>query len=317
VPLPRRIADALSLPAFCAPMFLVSTPQLVAQACLAGLVGGLPRHNARGIDEFEQWLRGIRDTLDRARDETPSRRIGPIAVNISSRMPAAEADETLALCARHGVEIIVNATGDPTQVIQRSHDHGMLCFADAINMRFAHKAMAAGADGLNLIGHGGGGHSGTLNHFAFVSRVRAEYDGAIVLGGGISTGAGIRAAQVLGADLAYMGTRFIAARESGAPDAYKAMLVDCTSADLRYTAAVSGVSANWLAPSLRNCGIDPDSLPAAGTPLPEGAIPWKTLWSAGQGIDQIHDVPDVATLCARLADEYRAASRHTNQQETP
>ena len=222
-------------------------------------------------------------------------------------------DENLALCRRYGVEIIVNATGNPTELTRRAHDHGMLVFADAISLRFAEKAMAAGVDGITAIGYGGGGHSGTISHLSLVASIRERFGGVVIMAGGVSNGAAIRAAEILGADLAYLGTRFIATEESGASGAYKDMLVSEGSHALQFTPKILGVAANWLEASIRSVGLDPNNLPtrAPGPPgydhLPPTVNPWHNLWSAGQGIDQINDVPKVRDLIDRLRDEYRAA----------
>lgn len=308
-----KLRAQLTLPAICAPMFLVTGPALVREACKAGVVGGLPRQNARSIEEFEAWLAQISEALAAHRRERPEARIGPIAVNYPTRMPEDELKANMALCAKYGVEIIISVGGDPTELIRRVHDFGGKVFHDITSLRFAEKAIAAGADGLNCIGAGGGGHSGTISHLALIPRIRSIYDGALVMAGAVSTGAVIRAAEVLGADLAYLGTRFIATKEADAPDEYKALLVSETSTDLSYTGGIAGVPANWLVESIRRVGLDPDNLP---TPLGRGmrhdhlppqAQPWKTVWSAGQGIDLIEDVPSVAELVRRLRAEYVAA----------
>ena len=291
-----EIKKSLRLPAICAPMFTVSGPDLVREACVAGIVGGLPRHNARSIEEFESWLRSIRDGIDRRRDAVPEAKVGPIAVNLASNLSPAEFEENLTLCQRYGVAIIINATGNPTELTHRAHDKGFLVYADAVNLRFAEKALALGVEGINAIGSGGGGHSGTVSHLAFVAAVRARFDGTIAMGGAISSGAAIRAAEILGADLAFLGTRFIATKESLAAAAYKQMIVDCSLTDLSYTDSLGGAPANWLAPSL-----------AAGAETP-GAEPWADIWSAGQGIELISDIPSVAELVDRLDREYRAAA---------
>jgi len=315
VTLPQSIRSRLALPAVCAPMFLVTTPQLVREACLAGVIGGLPRQNARSIEEFESWLAMISDALKRRRDEQPDARLAPIAVNLASNMSPAEFDANLTLCQRYGVEIIINATGNPTELAARAHDRGLLVWADAISMRFAEKAMSVGAEGIVAIGAGGGGHSGVVSHLALVAAIRERFDGTLIMAGAVSTGAAIRAAEILGADLAYLGTRFIATEESGAHEAYKALLVSQRSTDLMYTPKISGVAANWLAESMRMVGLDPANLPEPapgqrGTAhLPPTVRPWANLWSAGQGIDQIADVPTVAALVERLRGEYDAACR--------
>jgi nitronate monooxygenase len=219
----------------------------------------------------------------------------------------------MALCKRYGVDIIISVGGDPSELVARVHDFGGKVFHDITSMRFAEKAIAAGADGLNCIGAGGGGHSGTITHLALIPRIRAIYDGTLVLAGAVSTGAVIRAGEMLGADLAYLGTRFIATQEADAPSAYKELLVSQTSAELSYTGDIAGVPANWMVESMRRVGLDPDNLPKPTgrgmrhDHLPDGVTPWKNLWSAGQGIDLISDIPTVAELVRRLRAEYLAA----------
>ena len=313
MPLDAALRSRLTLPAICAPMFLVTGAALVREACKSGVIGGLPRQNARTIEEFESWLEEITAGLAAHRRENPAAVIAPIAVNFSTRMPADELQENMTLCARYGVEIIISVGGDPTELIKQVHDFGGKVFHDVTSLRFAEKAIAAGADGLNCIGAGGGGHSGTISHLALIPRIRAIYDGIIVMAGAVSTGAVIRAAEVLGADLAYLGTRFIATRESDAPDEYKALLVSETSNDLIYTGGVAGVPANWLVESIRRVGMDPSNLPQPlgkgmrHDHLPPGVHPWRNVFSAGQGIDLIDDIPTVGELVARLRAEYVAA----------
>ena len=307
-----EIRASLALPAVCAPMFLVSGEELVTEACKAGLVGGLPRQNSRTFEEFDALLGRIRTSLERHAADTGAR-VGPVAVNLPTRLPEEEQGRHLDLCARNKVRIVITVGGDPTALVRRAHDAGLLVFHDVTNLRFAEKAIAAGADGLNCIGAGGGGHSGTVTPLALIRKIRSIFDGTIIMGGAVSDGATIRAAEILGADLAYLGTRFIATRESLAPDAYKALLVSQTSEDLIYTDRIAGVAANWLRESIRNVGLDPTNLP---TPLgrgmrhdhlPAGADPWKSIWSAGQGIDLVEDVPRVSDLVLRLRREYVAA----------
>lgn len=312
--LDQGIRDRLSIPVFCAPMFLVSGPDLVRETCLNGLVGGLPRQNARSLGQFEEWLREIRTAIDERLAAYPQAKVGPIAVNLATRMDDDTLRENLALCKKYGVEIIVSAAGDPTQLISRVHDWGGVVYHDVTNLRFAEKAIAAGADGLTAIGSGGGGHSGTISHLVLIPKLRQMFDGVIVMAGAIGHGAAVRAAEVLGADLAYAGTRFIASHESLAADAYKRMLVSESSRGLRYTNGVSGVPANWMEASLRSVGLDPDALPEPhgalrGDHLPEGVRPWRDIWSAGQGIDLIDDVPTVSQIVRTLQTEYVEACR--------
>lgn len=302
----------LALPAVCAPMFLVTGPALVREACKAGLIGGIPRQNARTLEQFDAWLGEIRRDLDAFAAEHPDAPIGPIAVNLAVRLSGEELAQEMEVCRRHGVEIIISVAGDPTALIAQVHDFGGKVFHDVTNLRFAEKAVAAGADGLTCIGAGGGGHSGTISHLALIPKIRAIYDGTIIMAGAIGDGAAIRAAEILGADLAYIGTRFIATQESDAPRAYKDLLVSETSRGLRFTDALGGAPANWIVESLRLAGLDPDNLPAPEgrrgyDHLPENARPWRDFWSAGQSIDLIEDIPSVAELCARLRREYIAA----------
>lgn len=309
--LPADIADRLRLPVMVAPMFLCSGVELVVASCKAGLVGTLTRNHCRDDAEFEHQLQSVASVLAQVRQAEPARTIGPVAANISLRMGQDGARTTLAACRRHGVDIIVTAAGDPANMAAQIHDQGGRIFHDVTSVRFAEKAIAGGVDGLIAIGSGGGGHSGTISHLTLIPQLRAIFAGVIVMAGGIACGAAVRAAQVLGADLAYMGTRFIATREAAAPDDYKAMLVSQSAADLIYTGAINGVPASWLRESLRRLGLDPDNLPARSGPgtshLPPHVKPWSNLWSAGQGIGLIDDVPPVAELVERLAVEYLAA----------
>lgn len=312
----RKIASdlrgSMALPAVCAPMMIVSGPELVTAACKAGLMAGLPRHNARSPEEFDSWLDGINAELDAFRGAHPDAPVGPVAVNIVAGRPLAEMIPDIERSIARGFRRFITALGNPTDLAKAIHDRGGVIFHDVTSLRFAEKAIGAGVDGLICIGSGGGGHSGTLNALSFLPRVRAMWDGMIVFAGSVSTGAAIRAAEILGADLVYLGTRFIATRESRAPEAYKRMLVDSSSGDLTYTPRITGVPANWLRPSLDRLDIDPESLgPAVPgyTHLPESVRPWRDLWSAGQGIDLIDDIPDTATMVDRLRREYLAACR--------
>ncbi len=303
----------LVLPAICAPMFFVTGVDLVREACKAGIIGVLPRHNLRSIEAFDAGLGDIRRDLERHRQAHPASRIGPLGINLAKHMSTEELDAHLEVSRRHGVQIIISATFDPTELIRRAHDLGMQVFHDVVTLRHAHKAIAAGADGLTCVGAGGGGHSGVISHLALIPKIREIFDGVITMAGAISNGAGIRAAEILGADLAYLGTRFIATQEADADPAYKNFLVSETSADLLFTGKISGVPANWMKASMRAVGLDPENLPEpkgkgiSKDHLPASVVPWKNLWSAGQGIDLIHDIPSVAELVRRLRREYVAA----------
>jgi nitronate monooxygenase len=309
--LPPALRDRLTLPAVAAPMFLCSGVELAIEVCKAGLVGSLTRNHCRDLEELEAQLKTVHDALARFADGHPERTVGPLAVNISPTFGADEFRAHLEACRRYGASIVITSVGDPTANAPLIHDAGLLHFHDATSLRFAEKAAAAGVDGIVAIGAGGGGHSGIISHLAFIPQIRAMFDGTVVMAGAVTTGATIRAAEILGADLAYLGTRFIATREADAPDAYKAMIVEGTAADVIYTNGVNGLPAMWLKASIRSIGMDPDHLPKLerrGTDhLPEGIKPWRDIWSAGQGIGLIRDIPTVAELVRQLQAEYVAA----------
>ena len=304
--LAQNIRDRLTLPVFAAPMFLCSGVELAIACCKAGIIGSLTRNHCRDLEELEAQMRAVTNGLAR---HTPP--IGPLAVNISPTFGQDEMKAHLATCRRYGVRIIVTSVGDPTTNAPLIHDAGMLHFHDATSIRFAEKAVAAGVDGIIAIGAGGGGHAGTISHVALIPKIRAMFGGTVVMAGAISTGAGIRAAELLGADLAYMGTRFIATKESLASEEYKTMLVEGGVTDVIYTRGVNGLPASWLKTSLRSAGLDPDNLviPEGRSTdhLPQGKKPWRDIWSGGQGIGLIHDIPPVAELVRRLQKEYLAA----------
>ncbi|MDB5446253.1 MAG: Nitronate monooxygenase [Phenylobacterium sp.] len=306
------IRSRLTLPAVCAPMTAVSGPELVAEACKAGIIGALPPQNASRTEEFEGWMVQISEDLKRYANEHPEARIGPLAINLSSRKAPAEQIKDMKICAEHGVKIFITAMGDPTEVAKRVHDYGGVIWHDVTSLKHAEKAMAAGVDGMTCIGAGGGGHSGAMSHLVLVPKVRAMFSGTVILAGAVSTGAVIRAAEILGADLAYLGTRMIATKEARCDERYKQILAADTSRDLIFTPKVSGVPANWLRSSLKLHGLDPDTMtPSKGvgdySHLPQGITPWRDIWSGGQGLDLIDDVPTVAELVRRLRKEYIAA----------
>jgi len=292
-------------------MFLCSTPQLAAECCKAGIVGSLTANHCRDLAELELQLAFVSEAAARYADVQDAGRFGPLAVNIAPTKDLDDFRAHLDACERHGAAIIVTSVGNPTQTAPMIRDKGMLHFHDVTNLRFAEKAAAAGVDGMIAIGAGGGGHSGAISHLAFIPKIREMFSGVIVMAGAVTTGAAIRAAEVMGADLAYMGTRFIATRESGAPDAYKAMLVEGGTEDVIYTRGVNGLPAMWLTASLREAGLDPDNLfipeGRSTAHLPEGRTPWRDIWSAGQGIGLIHDLPTTARLVERLRQEYEDA----------
>lgn len=306
--LPTGWAERLRLPLICAPMFHVSTPALVMAARRSGILGALPRANAPDFDAFDRWLASI---LEDAGDDAAS--LPPVAVNLSTRLEPPEMERNLDLCCRRGVELIISATGNPTALIERARGHGLTVFSDAVNLHFADKAIAAGAHGVIAIGSGGGGHAGAINHLTLVSAIRRNFEGTVVMAGAVGNGYAVRAAEILGADMAYMGTRFIASQEAGAPKLYKDLLVESGVDDVLYTPAINGVPASWLKPSLRLQGLDPTDLPARppgvrGTShLPPQVVPWSNLWSAGQGVELIESIEPLAQIVDTIGQEYARA----------
>ena len=313
--LETEIFAGMRLPLVAAPMFLVTGPDLVIAACSSGIMAGAASASARSADEYDEWLDRIETALTAVRAGT-GRMPGPYAANLSASAGqnparAARFARELDACKRRRVPIVISVGGAPADLVKEVHGWGGVVFHDATSVRHAEKAAEAGVDGINLIGGGGGGHAGSINPFALVPQVRQFFDGVIVLGGAISTGTGILAAQALGADLCYMGTRFIATRESIAPQAYKDMIVATETHEIIYTPVFThGVPCHFMKTSIRANGFDPDRLSPETTPLDPlfaERRPWRDIWAAGHGVGLIDDVPTVAALVERLAGEYDAA----------
>jgi nitronate monooxygenase len=308
----RRVIPA-RLPVFAAPMFLVSGPALVTAACRAGIVGAFPTHNARTAHDLARWMEGICADLARARQERPDALVAPWCVNLVTHSTNARLRDDLALVAEYQPPVVVTALGSPKPVMDVVRAYGGIVIADVVDMPLARKAMAAGVDGLACVSAGAGGHTGFLSPFAFISAVRAVFDGIVAVGGGIADGRGVAGAIAAGADFVYMGTRFIPTQESLAPKAFKQMVVEATVDDLVVSAAISGTPASWLRPSLRAAGLDPDHLgeaPARGYDTSrEAPKRWKELWSAGQGLGAVTAIEPVAAVVERLEGEYHEALR--------
>lgn len=311
MPLPDRLARALALPVIASPMFIVSGPDLVIAQCLGGIVGSFPALNARPKEALGDWLTRIEEALAAARAAEPDRIVAPYAVNQIVHASNDRLEHDLAVCADHRVPIIITSLRAPDAVVAAVHGWGGLVFHDVTTVRHAEKALEAGVDGLILVCAGAGGHAGTLSPFALVGEVRRFYDGPIILSGAITTGAAILAAQAMGADLAYMGTRFIATEEANAAPAYKEMIVGTSAADVIYTPFFTGVPGNYLKPSVAAAGLDPNALPESDkTKMNFGSgttKAWRDIWGAGQGVGTIDDAPPAAQVIARLKAEYAAA----------
>ena len=308
----RPLPFPLRLPVFAAPMFLISGPELVLEACKAGIIGAFPTPNARPIEMLETWMRQITEGLAQARDAQGASTVGPWCANLVTHSSNTRLAEDLALVAKYRPPVVVTALGSPKPAIEVVHGYGGLVFADVIGIALARKAVAAGADGLACVSAGAGGHTGFLSPFAFVSAVREFFDGYVIVGGGISDGWGVAGAVASGADFVYMGTRFIPTVESLAPQAYKQMLVDCNVDDLIISAGISGTPASWLKPSLRANGLDPDNMPdAPGRQYDSNQSfagkKWTEVWAAGQGLGTIKAVEPVSAVVDRLAKEYAQA----------
>jgi nitronate monooxygenase len=314
MPIPDILRDRLRLPVIGAPMFIVSTPRLVIAQCKAGIVGSFPALNARPAYQLDEWLAQITEELGEAARANPQAKIAPYAVNqiVHSSNNRLEAD--VALCVKHQVPIIITSLRPPAEVVSAVHAYGGLVFHDVINLRHAEKAAAQGVDGIIAVCAGAGGHAGLLSPFALVKQIREVYPGTIILSGAMSSGADVLAARALGADLAYLGTRFIATDEGNAPPKYKQMLIDSAAEDIVYTSLFSGVNGNYLRGSVAQAGLDPDHLPEAdktkmnfGTAGNTAAKAWRDIWSAGQSVSGIHDIEAVDALVARMEREYATA----------
>jgi nitronate monooxygenase len=318
--LPEILKNRLQIPAVAAPMFLASGPELVIETCKAGMVGSFPALNQRTSAGFEDWLNIINSALAAFEKDT-GKQAAPFAVNliVHKTNPRLEAD--LALCVKHKVPMIITSLGAVKSVIDAVHGYGGIVFHDVINPRHARKAADAGVDGLIAVCAGAGGHAGNLSPFALVAEIRKFFDKTLLLAGAISKGSDIAAAQLMGADLAYMGTRFINTQESLVQPEYKQMIVDSKATDIVYTPNISGVFANFLKPSIENAGLDPNNLEPKtdidfGQELEIDADKnsgdkaggaWKQIWSAGQGVGAIDNIPSTADLVTTLIDEYQKA----------
>ena len=284
-------------------MFLISGPKLVIEACRAGIIGAFPTNNARTVDELDSWMTEIV-----AATATAS---APWAANLITHSTNQRLQQDLALVARHRPPVVITALGSPKPAIETVHSYGGLVIADVVNLALARKAIDAGADGLACVSAGAGGHTGFISPFAFISAVRELTDGLVIVGGGIADGQGVAGAVAAGADLVYMGTRFIATTESLAQDEYKRMVVDANVDDLVVSASITGTPASWLKPSLRRVGMDPDHMPDKPErnydSSQQGPKRWKDVWAAGQGVGAVRSIESVSAVVDSLVNEYDAA----------
>jgi nitronate monooxygenase len=304
------LLTGLRLPVIAAPLFIISVPKLVIAQCKAGIVGSMPALNARPAELLDDWLAEITESLaahDRAHPEAPA---APYAINQIVHKSNDRLDRDLAVCAKYKVPLVITSLGARPEVNQAVHAWGGLVLHDVINDKFAHKAIDKGADGLIAVAAGAGGHAGTKNPLALIQEIREWFDGPLALSGAIATGNAILAAQAMGADLAYIGSAFIATEEARADEAYKRMIVESSSDDIVYSDLFTGVHGNYLKPSIRNAGLDPDALPASNPNamnFGSSRKPWKDIWGCGQGIGAVRAVEAVADRVEGLEREYRAA----------
>ncbi len=307
--LPNIFKNNLSLPIICAPMFLVSSPKLVIEACKNGIVGSFPALNTRPQALLDDWLGQIKTELAQYKKENPNKPVAPFAVNqvVHPSNSRLKADQDL--IRKHQIPMVITSQGNPSEIVKDVHSWGGIVFHDVIKTEHAKKAIAAGVDGIIVVGAGAGGHGGTNNPFALVREIREFWDGPLALAGAINDGQGIRAAEVLGADMVYMGTRFIATQEAQVPQAYKDMLINSTINDIVFSDHFTGVHANYLRASLEQAGIDVKDLQSKGkVDLDIGNTnSWKDIWSAGHGVGGIHGIPTIEELTQLLITEYKQA----------
>ncbi len=322
--LPSYLEGRLSLPLIGAPLFIVSNPDLVIEQCKAGVMGAFPALNARPPEMLDQWIGRITAELTAWKKAHPRAPVAPFAVNQIVHRSNERLEHDVDICVKHKVPIIITSLQAPTVLEKPIHGYGGRIFHDVTNIRHAKKALDEGADGLILVCAGAGGHAGTLSPFALVAEVRQFFDGPVILSGAMATGSQILAAQAMGADLAYFGTRFIASKEANAPDRYKQMVVESRASDIVYTSLFSGVKGNYLSASIAEAGLDPANLPEADKSKMDfrsgGSVDrrtWRDIWSAGQSSGVIRDVPSTAEIVDRLRTEYEAAKNVLRTQSKP
>lgn len=316
MPIPACMQGRMSLPAVGAPLFIISNPDLVIAQCKAGVVGSFPALNARPAEKLDEWLTRIKAELAEHDAANPDQLSAPFAVNQIVHNSNDRLMHDVEACVKHEVPIVITSLGARPEVFEAIHSYGGICLHDVINNRFAHKAIEKGADGLICVAAGAGGHAGTLSPMAFVQEVREWFDGPILLSGAIGTGNGVLAAQAMGADLAYIGSAFIATEEANADAAYKQAIVDGSAGDIVYSNLFTGVHGNYLRGSIEAAGLNPDDLPESdpskmsfGSGSSSKSKAWRDIWGSGQGINAVRDVRPAGELIARLASEYEAARK--------
>ena len=319
MPIPNHIKDNLSIPVIGSPLFIISGPELVIAQCKAGIIGSFPALNARPQHVLEEWIVRIKTELAEYKAKNPDAKVAPFAVNQICHGSNDRLAEDMATCVKHEVPIIITSLRPPAELVEAAHSYGGLVYHDVINVRHAKKAVEQGVDGLILVCAGAGGHAGALSPFALLREVKEWFDGTVILSGAIGDGHAVAASLALGADFAYMGTRFIATQEANADPEYKKMLEESVADDIVYSSLFTGVHGNYLKPSISNAGMDPDNLPSAdkssmnfGSGGNTKSKAWKDIWGSGQGIGRIYDSPPVSELVGRIKAEYEQAKEELN-----
>lgn len=314
----KGIKATMKLPVIMAPMFLISNPNMVIKACESGIIGSFPALNARTNSILEDWMKQITDELALQKKMNPEKKIVPWAVNFISHKSNKRFEEDLKLIEKYQPPIVISSLGDPSRVVKVVHEYKGLVLSDVINIKFAKKAIEKGSDGLILVTNGAGGHAGELNPFAFIREVREFWDGPIALAGSLSSGKDVLAAEILGADFAYMGSRFIASEESEAVQEYKEMIMESGIDDIVYTDAFSGIKGNYLIPSIENSGLDPNNLERKGEisfSSTNKTKAWRDIWGAGQGIGSIKKIQSIVEIVDELQASYEKAHAAVNSKE--
>jgi len=316
MPLPNSFRDRLSIPVIGSPLFIASTPELVIEQCKAGIVGAFPALNARPATALDEWLTRIRTELADHSAANPGAKVAPFAVNQIAHASNDRLQHDMDACVRHQVPLIITSLRPPREIVEAAHSYGGLVFHDVVSVRHARKAAEQGVDGIIVVCAGAGGHAGLGSPFALVREIREFFAGTLVLAGGMSSGADVLAAQVIGADMAYIGTRFLATTEAHVLPEYKQMLIESSADDIVYTSLFTGVKGNYLKRSVAAAGLDPDDLPEAdkskmnfgsGGNMEKKA--WRDIWSGGQGVGNIRDVLPARAVVARMVQEYEEARR--------
>ena len=319
MPIPDSIKDNISIPVIGAPLFLISVPDLVIAQCKAGIIGSFPALNARPQHVLEEWIVRIKTELKEYQEQNPDKKVAPFAVNQICHGSNDRLQGDMEICVKYEVPIIITSLRPPAEVVEAAHSYGGLVFHDVINVRHAKKAADMGVDGLILVCAGAGGHAGALSPFALLREVKSWFDGTIILSGSIGDGYSVASALALGADFAYLGTRFIATHEANAEPEYKQMLIESSANDIVYSNLFTGVLGNYLKPSIQNAGLDPDNLPTAdksamnfGSGGNTDSKAWKDICGSGQGIGLIEDAPTVESLVERIRAEFNEATSEFN-----